>query len=80
MDVSILILRYRKDMMAPLPLFLRHPVKVNQDYNDCDVGVDDDDDVTFTMMMLMIMMMMMMTTTTTMMMMMMMMMMMKRLR
>ena len=80
MDVSILILRYRKDIMAPLPLFLRHPVKVNQDYNDCDVGVDDDDDddddVTFTMMMLMIMMMMMMTTTT----MMMMMMMMKRLR
>ena len=67
MDVSSLILRYRKEIMASLPVFLLQPVKVNQDYNDCDVGVDDDDDdddenddVAFTMIMLMIMMMMMM--------------------
>ena len=62
MDVSSLILRYRKEIVASLPLFLLQPVKINQDYNDCDVGVDDDenDEVTFTMIMLMIMIMMMM--------------------
>ena len=61
MDVSSLILRYRKEIMASLPVFFLKPVKVNQDYDDCDVAVDDEnDDVTFTMIMLMIMMMMMM--------------------
>ena len=64
MDVSSLILRYRREIIACLPVFLLQPVQVNQDYDDCDVAVDDDDDknddVTFTMMMLMMMMMMMM--------------------